>query len=549
MPLQNRDIYEHYAEPRIAFSISRFENFVGMLQHPLRLVAFLSGQTHSKVYFGFSVALTFNPFILLVHFKRPPHLLFQAALVHRAQPAGGLVVRFEVLRVRRAARDGPRVRDAAQRHVLQPARRRERRRRPRAGRQEQIAAVGLGALLVFLGIATLSPLFARRLAGAIGAPLPRLFGVTGKLARENSTRSPRRTAATAAALMVGLALVTLVAMFASSLKSSIDAALTRTMKADLIVTPPSMMSMTGFSPEVARRLEGLQEIGVVSRFRFGEFEGADGNRRFLLAVDPKTVAQVMELDMISGSVSDLEDGGVLLRRVEAENLGLAAGDTLEMKFGNTGVRQVAVAGVFDASMDDRYLLSMRTFDRNFGRQDDIQLHLAVAPGMSLEQAETAVDHALVSFPNVKVLNQAAFREESGQMIDQMLNLVFALLALALITAILGITNTLALSVYERKRELGLLRAVGATKAQVRKMIRWEAATIALFGTALGVVIGVVFGWALISALADEGFSEIVVPVSNIVAFVVIAGLAGLLAAVLPARRAARVDVLEAIAFE
>jgi putative ABC transport system permease protein len=287
----------------------------------------------------------------------------------------------------------------------------------------------------------------------------------------------------------------------------------------------------------------------VSGFRYGVGMGAEGKRRFIVAVDPDTVADVVELDMISGSVSSLEDGGVLVRESEADDLGIGIGDSLAMTFGNTGTQRVPVTGIFGDYREDSYLLSMKTYEDNFARRDDIQLYLTVAPGVSLRSAEAAVGEALEPFPNVQVLNQAGFREESSQMIDQMLNLVFALLALALLIAILGITNTLALSVFERKRELGLLRAVGATKGQVRRMIRWEAATIALFGTALGVAIGIAFGWALISALADEGFSNIVVPLGHVAAFVVVAGLAGLLAAVLPARRAARVDVLEAIAFE
>lgn len=414
---------------------------------------------------------------------------------------------------------------------------------------QEISAVGLGALLVFLGVATLGPVFARRLAGMLASPLPRMFGITGTLARENSRRAPRRTASTAAALMIGLALVTLVATFASSLKGSIDSALSTSLKADLIVMPQSFADTAGFSPAIRERLQDLPEVEVASPMRFGEWKGDDDQTRTLLAVDPKTVEDVLELEVQSGSVADLRDGGVLLRDVEAETRGLTAGDSMVMVFGNTGEQEVEIDGVFGAATDDRYLLSLQTYAENYSRQSDIQVHLTATQGVTIDDLRVSVEGALEEFPNVRVLDQAGLREESSKLIDQMLNMIYGLLALALIIAVLGITNTLALSVYERRREFGLLRAIGATRSQIRRMIRWEAAIIALFGTVVGVVIGCVFGWALITSLREDGFSRVVLPLGQIAIFIIIAAAAGLLAAVLPARRAARLDVLEAIAFE
>ena len=413
---------------------------------------------------------------------------------------------------------------------------------------EEVSVVGLGALLVFLGVAGLGPVFARSLAGALGSPLPKLFGITGTLARENSRRSPRRTSSTAAALMVGLALVTLVAMFASSLKASIDSALSSTVKADLIVMGQSFAT-TGFSPRIARDLAQLPEVELASPFRFGEWKGSDGGTRTLLGVDPQTIDHVMELGLIEGSLDEFQDGGLLMRDVEAEGRGISAGDSIEMTFAATGKQTIPLVGVFSGEIDDRYLLALPTYEDNFTRQQDLQVHLLTAPGVSPDEMRTAVEGRLEEFPNVRVLDQAGLREESSRLIDQMLNMVYGLLALALIIAVLGITNTLALSVHERRREVGLLRAVGASRSQVRRMIRWEAAIIAVFGTVMGVVVGTAFGWALISTLRDDGFSETVLPWVQIIIFVVIAAIAGLLAAVLPARRAARLDVLDAIAFE
>lgn len=413
----------------------------------------------------------------------------------------------------------------------------------------ELPAVGAGAFLVFMGVATLGPVFGRALASLLASPLPHLFGVTGTLARENSRRAPRRTSSTAAALMVGLSLVTLVAMFASSLKGSIDNALKEAVKADLVVMPQSFTSITGFTPRIARELAELPEVRVVSPMRYGEWKGSDGRMRASLAVDGATIDAVLDLDMVSGSPHDLIDGGVLLRKSEAEARGVTTGDTLEMTFSNTGELSVEIDGVFDAQMDDRYLLSLETYNENVTSPQDIQVHIVGSSGVSRTELVAAVEEVLEPFPNVRALDQAALREESSGLIDQMLNMVYGLLALALVIAILGITNTLALSVHERRREVGFLRAVGATRSQVRRMIRWEAATIALFGTVLGVLIGINFATAFMKALEDEGFTRIVIPLIQIGSFVVIAALAGLLAAALPARRAARMDVLDAIAFE
>ena len=413
---------------------------------------------------------------------------------------------------------------------------------------EEVSAVGFGALLVFLGIAGLGPVFARSLAGGLGAPLPRLFGITGTLARENSRRSPRRTSSTAAALMVGLALVTLVAMFSSSLKASLDSALSSTAKADLIVMGQSFAS-TGFTAEIAENLEALPEVQIASPFRFGEWKGADGLTRTLLGVDPATIDDVMELGLVSGSLAGFRDGGLLMKDVEAESRGVSVGDSIEMTFGSTGKQTIPIVGIFEGGVDDRYLLSLPVYEENYARQQDMQVHLVGAAGIPAGEMRAAVEAEVSEFPNVQVLDQEGLKEESSKLIDQMLNMVYGLLGLALIIAVLGITNTLALSVYERRREVGLLRAVGATRPQIRRMIRWEAAIIAVFGTVIGVIVGSAFGWALIRTLEDEGFTEIVVPLAQIAAFILIAALAGLMAAVLPARRAARLDVLEAIAFE
>ena len=418
---------------------------------------------------------------------------------------------------------------------------------------DEVLAVGLGAFLLFNGIAILAPVFAKPLAGFLAAPLPRIFGITGTLARENSRRSPKRTASTGAALMIGLALVTLVAMFAASLKGSINENLVATVRSDLIVMSQSFASTSGFSPRIGKELEALPEVEIATPMRLGEWRmpsGASGN---VMAFEPEHVADIMSIEVRSGSLDALEDGGVFIEEEEASAIGVAVGDSIERTFGATGKQSIEIDGTYTGGIygqgDEKYLLSMATFEQNFSRVADLNLHLVAAPGVSAADLRTTVEETLDAYPNVRALDKTQVQDENVKLIDQMINMIYALLALALIIAVLGITNTLALSVHERRREIGLLRAVGATKVQVRRMIRWEAAVLALFGTTLGVAIGALFGWALIVALEDEGFTTVVVPVVQIVVFVVVAGLAGLFAAVMPARRAARLDVLRAIAYE
>ncbi|MGH2629045.1 MAG: ABC transporter permease [Actinomycetota bacterium] len=407
--------------------------------------------------------------------------------------------------------------------------------------------VGLGAAVTFIGVAMLSPLAAKPIAGGLGAPLRRL-SVQGRLGRENAMRSPRRTASTAAALMIGLGLVSMVAILAASLKASFDAALTETLKADYTL---STSSFTSFSPDVADRVAALPEVGTVSAFRQNGFR-VDGATSFLTAVDPATVEEVATLDVSEGSVSSLAEGSdvVLVHRDVASEHGWAPGDDVPAEFASTGDVPLTIGGIYDENrLVGDYVISLDTYDELYVEHLDSFVLVQGAEGVPLSQVADAVTAAAAEFPNVQVQDQAAFREQQAGFIDQLLGLVTALLAMAILIALFGIVNTLGLSIYERTRELGLLRAVGMSRVQVKRMIRWESVIIAVFGAVLGVVIGVLFGWALQQALKSEGVSEFVVPVGQLVTYLVLAALAGVLAAIWPARRAAKLDVLDAIAYE
>ena len=415
---------------------------------------------------------------------------------------------------------------------------------------QPVAVVGLGAFVVFLGVAMLAPLFAGALARAIGAPVARL-SLTGKLAQRNAERNPRRTASTASALMIGLALVGFVSILAASLKASTNEVVDESLKADFALSPESTFAMPTISPQVARDISRREEIAAVAPIRMGQFRNEDGRALMVVGTDPQGLEQTADVEVTSGRLTSLADGGIFMFENTAEDLGLDVGDSYTMKFAATGTKREPVEGFFEnkAMLSADYLLSLETFDENIPDTLDTSVLVKAAPGVSSDEARRALEDAVKPYPNVRVQDQTETKEQSARQVNQLLGLVSALLGLALVIALLGITNTLALSVFERTRELGLLRAVGMLRSQTRAMIRWESMIIALIGALLGTGIGTFFGWALVSALRSEGITELAIPAGQLAGYVIVAGVAGVVAALPPARRAARLNVLDAIASE
>ena len=254
--------------------------------------------------------------------------------------------------------------------------------------------------------------------------------------------------------------------------------------------------------------------------------------------------------MRAGSVSALGDGDVLVYKETAKSNGWKVGDTFTAEFARTGKQTMRIVGIYtDNRLLGNYVVSLGTYDRNFTQQLDTVVLAKTAPGVSQATAKAAVTRVAKQFPNVKLEDQAQFRQSQSNQINTLLALISALLGLAILIALFGIINTLALSIFERTREIGLLRAVGMARRQVRTMIRWESVLIAVFGAVLGAAVGIFFGWAMVHALKSQGITALTVPVGQLVIYVVIAGIFGVLAAVWPARRAARLDVLQAIATE
>jgi putative ABC transport system permease protein len=411
------------------------------------------------------------------------------------------------------------------------------------------SVVGIGVLLVFLGVNALLPPIAKALALVLGAPLPRLVGMTGKLARDNAVRNPKRTASTAAALMIGLALVGTVTVLASSLKTSIGSDIDRTARAELVVQQLGGTGQ-GLSPDAARAVRQVPGVAAASELASGGAKIA-GSVTTVSPVDPGTISSVADLGVRTGSVAALGTDGVLVYDDVARAKGWTVGTRVPVQWPETGVVPMRVAGTFSekGAVDSEYLVSMTTFDRNTtGRLDSLVL-VKTAAGARTAAVQAGVVSALKPYVNAEVLTRAEFKQSIAGQVDQFLLFVTALLLLAVFIALMGIVNTLALSVLERTREIGLLRAVGMTRAQIRSMVRYESVIISLIGAVAGGVIGVGFGVALVKAMGDQGVSQLTLPAGRLAVYAVAAALAGVLAAVLPARRAAQVDVLRAVVSE
>jgi putative ABC transport system permease protein len=411
----------------------------------------------------------------------------------------------------------------------------------------RLELAGIAMLLTLVGVLALAPLIATVVTRVIGAPLARLGGTTAKLARRNALRSPRRTANTATALMIGLALVSTVTVVASSMKASVADVIADSSRADFILKGASQAS-PGLPPQLADELRGVDGVGTVSEMRFAPAQ-VDGATTFVAAVDPATVESAADLQVSSGSVAELGSDSVLVSDKVAEANGWAVGDTVPITYAQTGHQSLTVVGTFGntALLGSEYVTSLDVHDANGGTALDMAVLVVAAAGADLDDVRAGLETVVDAYPVAQLDDEASFTESQAQTIDQLLAIVTMLLALAVIIALLGIVNTLALSVFERTRELGLLRAVGTTRRQVRAVVRWEAVIVAVLGALLGAVLGLAFGAALTRGLAGDGLSVLAIPGGRLSLYVLCAALAGVLAAIGPARRAARVDVLRAVA--
>jgi putative ABC transport system permease protein len=406
--------------------------------------------------------------------------------------------------------------------------------------------LALGVMAVFVGVSVSSPLAVRGVTGVFGWPLGKLTGVTGRLASKNAARNPRRTATTAAALMIGLALVTTALVVAQSIKSTIGSTFERSSKADYYVTDD--LDQVDFPASLAGELRQSDVVAAASGFTQLDAR-VDGNVTSVAGFDFDQIDQLLDLDVRSGSFDDTVPHAVVVSTEEAQASGLELGDIVTFQGSDGPQVESTIVGTFhdQAILGEDYLFDTSVLTDAGIEPSAEWLAVSMVDGASPDAVDGVVTDLSSQYPNAFVETPSEFRQRVEGMIDDVLMMVNVMVALAVIIALIGIANTLALSVFERTRELGLVRAVGMTRRQLRRMVRYEAALVATFGATLGVGLGLLFGFGVVAILPSTLAAGLSIPVAQIAIVVAVAALAGVVAAWLPARRAGRLDVLQAIA--
>ncbi len=411
-----------------------------------------------------------------------------------------------------------------------------------------LALLGFGSVLTFIGVAMLSALFAGKVASILGAPVETARGTVGRLARDNASRNPQRTSATATALMIGLALITGVSVLASSIKATFNDLLGDALAADIFIFEENQ-GLT-FSPVLADQLRELPE--VETSVGFSEFEGilqlpgsSESDTDRVSSFDTANGSRIVAVDMLEGS---LTPDGIAVREDTATNNNLTLGQTITVSFDDEVPLDLEVVGIFDQGtiLEGNYIVDRQVTAPHINVDNIDFVGLDYAEGVDTDAARVKVDEVAAAYPQLSVQDNTEFQEGVEGQVNSLLLVINGLLGLCLVIAFFGIINTMALSVLERTREIGLLRAVGTTRQQLRSSIRWEAVIVGLFGALLGVIMGVVLARAGIAALPEGFITAVAIPWTSLIIYILLGALLGVLAAFFPARRAAKLDVLEAI---
>jgi putative ABC transport system permease protein len=408
--------------------------------------------------------------------------------------------------------------------------------------------MGIGALLIFVGVALLSAKLVRPLATVLGWPAARLGGVAGSLARDNARRNPDRTASTASALMIGLALVTLVAVLAASITSSFRGAVDHIWNADYAITAQN--NFTPIATSAANAVAKVPGVTAVANVRAGDAK-VFGKVVQATAVNPDA-EQIFRLNWVDGSqrvLATLGDRGTFVSKSYAGDHHLRVGSQVTVLTPRGNELHLTVSGIFDppagGSPFGAVTFSQAVFDRNYDSPRNLFSFLRIEGGETgVNQAR--LDRALKAFPNAKVQTKTQFVDNQISGLQSILNVLYVLLALSVVVSLFGIVNTLVLTIFERTRELGMLRAVGMTRWQVRTMIALESVVTALIGAVIGIALGIVLAVLLIVRV---DFLVLSWPVTSLLVFALVAIIAGIVAAIFPAQRAARLNVLEALQYE
>ena len=412
---------------------------------------------------------------------------------------------------------------------------------------QRLLTMAAGAVLLFLAVAMLSKYFVAPVAGFIGWPLMRLAKTSGRLARDNSMRNPARTAATASALMIGLGVVVFVAVFAQGLKSSFVDSFDQVVRADYVVASESFLPLP---TDALSRVQSVPTVDAAAGMYIQQVQ-VDGTKTpAVYGINPYDFARVWSFDWTDGEdslLTKLGADGTILEDQTAKSLGVTVGDEFEVLTAEGVKAKLKVLGTYrDPMMINGITVSDTGYDALFPQPQLFMVMVGTTGGAETDKA--AIEAALADNPTAEVMTAVEYKDSIVGQVSQMLNLLYGLLAMSVIISLFGIVNTLVLSVYERTREIGLLRAIGASRRQIRRSVRYESVITSVIGGVLGIVVGVAFAYVVTTRFGGMGI-KFAVPGGQLALFLIVSMVVGVLAAILPARRAARIDILEAIHYE
>lgn len=405
--------------------------------------------------------------------------------------------------------------------------------------------LGFGVLFVFIGTIVIGPSIARPVALFLGRPAETLRGVTGQMARQNAARNPKRTSRTSAPVLIGVALVTAVSALAASINGQIADIFTEQFKGDYAVNS-NAQGFGGLSPDLATTLSSIDGVDDASGIGTVLTKINDKGRT-LIVITPSTIGGNYDIGLVNADYSILDKDGILISESLAERDNLKIGSVIPVTFGDGVTRDLTVRALYvhNDLAGDR-VISRETFASTTVSSFDFSIYVTLEKGADNEQVRAGLQKAVDEYGQGKLLSRDEYIDEQAGQVNQLLGLIYGLLALSVIIAIVGIIITLLLSVFERQREIGLLRAVGMTRSQVRTTVRWESVITSLLGAVVGILLGLGLGWVIVFALRDQGLTSFQIPIGSTVFIMVMSFVVGVLAAVYPAWRATKVDMLDAL---
>jgi putative ABC transport system permease protein len=404
--------------------------------------------------------------------------------------------------------------------------------------------LGVGILAVFIGTIILGPVIARPVSLFLGRPAARFRGITGSMARQNSGRNPKRTARTASPVLIGVALVTAVTALAASIKGQINDVFAQQLKGNYVVSTNNR-GFGGLSPSLATDIAKLPEVSDASGIGLITAK-LDGKGQFLTSISPESISAVWDFRLLDTDYSKLTADTIFVSRKKSKSKMLTVGKTVTVVLPDATTHVLTIAGLYDQGEFGDYLVSKSLTQNSPTAQFDIAVYIKIKDGISSTVARDVLQNAVDKYGQGELLNKQEYIDKGSSQVNQLLGLIYGLLFLSIIISIVGIIITLLLSVFERQRELGLLRAVGMTRSQVRTTVRWESIITSLLGAALGIGLGIGLGWVIVFALRDQGLTTFSLPVSSTIVIVILSFFVGVLAAVYPAWRATKVDILSAL---